>query len=273
MTKSKSKTTTKNQKTKNHKNSTSGPAAGALMAQAIHTLAKKVDALEKLSDAPVVTDMKDVKLDPMIEKVKAILLRKGIKHVPFRYNRQSPLRVLIADKKAVSQAGTTALTTVSSLDPVNTADAKSLSAVYDVCRTTAVHVKLLWQTYTTATGVPAGPQVHGDLAVAYDPANNGVYTSVAQVTEGQYHIGPIPYSGYGGTSGIQIMGVPHMKVKIPKLVDPGILTDLLDSNWVSSVDTSVIVGYLKPYGEPVVAAQTLSIEYYLLYEMEFAYRT
>lgn len=249
-----------------------GPSPGALVAEAIHTLSKKVDALEKLTDAPCVIDLKDVKVDPAMEQIKSILLRKGLKHVPFRYSRQAPLRVLIAAKKTVSVANA-ALTTVSSLDPVNSSDAKSLAVVYDVCRTTAVDVKLIWTISNTASSVPTGPAVHGEIAAAYDAASNGVYASVVQVTEAQFHLGPIPITGYGGTAGNQIIGVPHMRVKIPRLVDPGILTDLLDSNWVSSADTSVIVGYLKPYGEPVGAALTLTMEFYLLYEMEFAYRT
>lgn len=163
--------------------------------------------------------------------------------------------------------------TVRTLLPNACPDAITLSLVYDECRTVGFTLKVRADCITTATSVPAGPTLVADAIVAFDPANPNAYGSVDTAIDAQHHTGPhntragASPSGYGPD-------FHTMSVKIPKpIVDPNLTPSLVGSNWTVAIDTTPIVGYLKPYTEAAGAGTSIVLSEYLIYHMEFRART
>jgi hypothetical protein len=176
-------------------------------------------------------------------------------------------------------AANTAFNTVSTLTPLAASEATTYSIVYDTARCRGFWLKLYGQVTTTANGVPTNAinttTVQG---LAYDASNNGSYASVEATLIAENHWGPycpnaLPQQYTGGGYGSGMPG-KWSYVKIPKpVVDPGLVTDLLDSNWVSSKDTGVVVGYLKPYLTAAGAATSSVMNVFVIFDMEFTSRS
>jgi len=188
-----------------------------------------------------------------------------------------PIRVRCPIRGSISGSANTVLNTVTVLKPLASLDAMNFAKVFDVAR--CVGFDLYVSCYTlNSTNAPAAPLVAPvALSIAYDPvdatANSiGVENSLAAAQ----HMGPYMVTDQSGAS------VPdpvnnggnwkrHFKIPAP-VVDPGILTDLLGSNWVSATDTNVVVGYLKPYVDALGTIVHALLDYFVVYHMEFKSR-
>jgi len=239
-------------------------------------MSERVATLEKLTGVPIVklastSDKKDVK-----DSVHTAFLKQRYgDDVTRSVVEGRSYKVTIVEKLSATSAANTALTTVSGLAPLNTTEGKAFATLFDICRCTAITCRTHWRT-ASSTDVPTGPVLHCDAAYTYDPSNSTAYGSVVGVLESSNAVGPIHLSGYGGISGgpqvINRMAFDKHWV-VPKLVDPGILTDLLDGNWVTASDTAVVVGYIKMYAEPGGAAVKTGLDHYVYYHMEYRTRT
>jgi hypothetical protein len=199
-------------------------------------------------------------------------LQNGLRNSSKSSNKGTLKTVIVEEVQKISSSNT-ALSSVSTLTPLNLSECKTFALVYDIARCTAIEVEGFFMT-TNASGVPTGAAVVCHGAFAYDPANAAAYASVANVLSAKRHVGPMPMST-NLIGGPVLTGHNSTKcvVKVPPVVDPGLVTDLLGSNWVGATDTSVIVGYLKPYVEAAGASTQTVITYFIKYFMEFAFRT
>jgi hypothetical protein len=191
--------------------------------------------------------------------------------------RTASYRGRSADVQITVTSGASApVSTVTSLYPNNSTDAVTLAGVFDESRTTHLEVYVRFQCLTAAN-VPSGPVVPApDAMVVYDPANAAAYGGVIGGLDADMRIGPC--SLRAGTSpsydGDGVKYEWHHRVwAIPTaLVDPGLVTDLLGSNWVSAKDTAVLIGYLKPYITSMGAAGYGNMLVYPIFHMEWRVR-
>jgi len=231
----------------------------------VQNLHKRLSALEPVVVNKDVKDQKDSK-----HAVPRLLKTKG--NGRLATTKQS-------FSGAVSSIGSigTALGTVITLTPGTAGEFASYAALFDDVRTTHVEVfvKIFQTTTNSVTGTLQGSlQAPGDAILVYDPVDNTSFSSIQAGLNYQQSTGV--WSMLAGVVNLATTrnGFQHLKAKIPApVVDPGILTDLLDSNWVSTKDTAVVVGYLKAYATAPGAAQYLVIQTYLRYHCEFRSRT
>lgn len=171
----------------------------------------------------------------------------------------------------LTSAQNTAYNTVTTLLPLNQAEAKTYASVYDTARCVGFKWKII-PNVTSAAAVPSNPTLVAHGAMAYDPLNGSTgYSSVVSALAAKAHYGPFQMQ-----IGPLFTGIPHppwQYVKIPHALDPGISADLMDSEWVASTDTSTIVGYLKPYMEACGATLIGQLNVFILYDMEFKQRS
>lgn len=233
---------------------------------ALNELSKRLSVVETITHAPTSVDKKDSKmaLPPHI----MAKLGTGFHGA----TRARPFKTRVSDHFNVVSSANTALTTVSNLTPLNLQDSKTFASVFDEARVVAVELEVMTNCYVSATGAPTAPASIAHGAIVYDPANSGVYSALANTLDALYKLGP--YSmGATGVGVPYLSGRQRMLIKIPPTVDPGLVTDLLGSNWVGAADTGVLVGYLKPYVETCGAAVSSHVAYFLTYHIEYAFRT
>jgi hypothetical protein len=112
--------------------------------------------------------------------------------------------------------------------------------------------------------------------VAYDPMSNSSLSSVAGVMESKYSLGPFKVANLYGNSSPNVMshnGFWKWKAVPPSdAFESGVSGDKVGDTWWPTASTSAIVGYLKPFLESV-GAPTITVTYFIEYEMQFAYRT
>jgi hypothetical protein len=271
--KSKNKKTDKSKKS-NSKKSTQPPGGMALVPQALRELSMRLDNVE--SQTAVMVDKKDEKKSPVsvqMERLKAVMLRRGLNtNLRFRHTRDAPLKVLVAERVTATSSNNTALTAVSSLLPFGIGDAVIFATVYDEVRCTGVEVRFSFCPVNSS--VPSGALVNALGAIAFDPATNGVYASVAQVCEAKVHYGPFQFSISSNTQPVITAKKGHCSFfsTIPPSVQSG-SSAVIGSNWTASTDTSAVVGYVKPYVDQLGTAIASQIQYIFMYHLEFAFRT
>jgi len=239
---------------------------------ALSQVNKRLAILETVTHCPVVIDRKDNKEMP----AHLLMKRKGHgSSIGVRFSREKPYKCRVIERLTSTSSAASVLSTVSSLFPNNTTDAKIFAGVFDEVRCTGFGLRMGLPIITTATGVPSGPSLVGYATLAYDPTNNGAYTAMEQPLEAPYHLGPFPVGGLYSTQAVSLqqVGLPSMHVKVPATVDPGLVTDLLGSNWVSASDTGLLIGYLKPYVDSVGTATSSRVDLFVFYDMEYCFRT
>jgi len=189
--------------------------------------------------------------------------------------KNATLRTIIWQKVYVTSAAATALTTVTTLLPLALGEAATMAAVFDICCCHKIHFKT---NLTCTDAAQALNNAIGPLnwAVGYDPSNSAVFGSVIAACNSAHHTGP----NTGNTAADAVTpaafskdGFTHFTAPVPTLVDPGILADLLDGNWVASTDAGVIVGYMKPYVESAGAARLSNLTAFIGYDIEWRFRT
>ncbi len=246
----------------------------ALLPSMMAKVEKRLSSLEGMSPM-VLVDRKDATKstkDSAIEVVNSMLARRSLlERVSFRHTKNSPLRVLIVDRATVTSSANTALTTVTSLTPLAASDATSFATVYDDARCVSGETRFIPS--AANGGVPASALVRCAFALAYDPSNSGVYTTVQQPLEARYHWGPAYFTGNGLPQTTNGKGHLSLHWKPQYTLTPGGSSFVIGGNWTSSTDTGAIVGYLKPYIEAAGAAIATQFDMYTMYILEFAYRT
>jgi len=235
----------------------------------MQNLHKRISALE-----PVIVDKKDDKKDEKSALVVVPrLLGKGNTSGTRNFRA-----AFMGSINTISSIGT-ANGTVITLTPGTSSTFSSYAGIYDDWRTLRIDVwvKVMATTTNSTSGSLTGTgNAPGNAIVVYDPVDVTSLSSVGAGMNYQQSTGlwsvVAPGNGYPAAytrNGFQMF---HIKIPAP-VVDPGILTDLLDSNWVSTKDTGVIVGYLKPYVDVLGAATYSVVCYFYRYHCEFRSRT
>lgn len=189
----------------------------------------------------------------------------------------TPLKTKVAVRVTQTGSANSVFNTVITLTPLAALDATKFAAVYDLARTTSL--QMFVSVYTVnASGSPAAPTTQPvAFSVSYDPDQSGANTiGVENALVASQHLGPCMVTDQSGASvpdPIATQGNWSKRFKIPAaVVDPGILTDLLGSNWVSAADTNVVVGYIKPYVDGLGLNVHCVLDWFFVYDVEFKSR-
>lgn len=252
-------------KGKVQKNGSPGVAPGMLAT--LQSLHKRLKDLE-----PVKIDQKDIKVDPP----KLISTGKRSSSGAFAKSAKSLKVTLTVRYSGGPSAANTARASTDTLIPGASAEFASFAGMFDDYRTTHVELHYAVGCSLTATGAINAVQVPlGFTGMVYDPVDNTNLVSVLDAMDYDHRIAPVKlgYDAVNTPQAISKNGTLNLKVKIPApVVDPGILSDLLDSNWVSTKDTGVIVGYVKRYCEAVGPSTSSSDVVFARFFVEFRSR-
>jgi len=230
----------------------------------LQSLHKRLKDLE-----PVQVDLKDCKsAAPKLTTGK----RSGMMHS----KAQSFKTTLSVNALTGPSAANSSSSAVITLTPGSTPEFVNFANTFDDWRTT--HIEVFHAVGFTVQATGANSVVNNKLcmyALVYDPVDGTAVASVTDAMDYDHRLAPLKagYDGVNSPGDIVKGGMHHAKWRIPApVVDPGILSDLLDSNWVSTKDTSVIVGYLKTWVDAAGAATASSTSTYIRYHCEFRSR-
>jgi len=242
----------------------------------LQNLHKRVTAIEPITSKPDYfgKEGKDSK------DQKSVVLRTALSQMTKGNAAMNPrtLRASFSGHSLTIGSIGTAYGTVLTLTPGTAVEFSSLAALFDDWRTTHIDVccKVMPTTTNSTSGSLTGTGVApGNAILVYDPVDNTSISSAQMGLNYQQSTGvwSVIAPGNGYPAAYTRNGFQEFHVKIPApVVDPGILSDLLDSNWVSTKDTGVIVGYLKPYVDVMGAATYCVFEVFLRYHCEFRSR-
>jgi hypothetical protein len=256
---------------KSGKASKSGPASvvnastlSSGMVSTLQSLHKRLQALE-----PVMVERKDVKVS--VPKLIGTG-KRGIHHS----NAKSTF-VTLSTKLGGSASGANAANAaIFNLTPGTSSEFAGFAGLYDDWRTTHLEFFIAVGFSVTASGINTTVQNQlCFIGAVYDPVDNTALISVVDAMDYDHRIGPFKagYDGVNSPNDISKGGLHSLKCKIPApVVDPGILSDLLDSNWVSTKDTAVVVGYIKAYCEAAGALTSSTISGFVRFHVEFRSR-
>jgi hypothetical protein len=202
-----------------------------------------------------------MKAGPLLQFARSLSARGAMK-------KGMRTRVWLWQKISNSQA-TTALTTVSALQPGSANDFSSFASLYDSARCHGMRFHTRCAEGTTTNG--------GNTAgVAFDPGTSGAVASVIGALEHTSHVGPMAVLNLGSapsTVGVACESGFHVwRAPTVKLLESGLTADLVGGNWFPTGATSAIAGYLKPYVENA-AAGTVTHLTFVAYDMEFMCRS
>jgi len=241
------------------------------LTEIVSNLHKRLTKLE-----PIIVDQKDAKAPSKLPGT-SLRLTRGLGSGAFRTGAQT-VKITFTNKFANSgpTAANTANAYVVTLTPGSCPEFNSFSALFDDWRTTHVEAFTSVGFTVTASGINStvqNPLCHAGFA--YDPVDNTALVGVSDAMDYNHSIGPVKmgYDGVNTPVAISKSGMFSVKAKIPApVVDPGILSDLLDSNWVSTKDNAVIVGYWKGYVEAAGALTSSTAAHFFRFTCEFRSR-
>jgi len=226
------------------------------------------------------SDMKDEKaiiLTPTddIQKLYDIACKEldMLKTVFREAYKTKPFHIKLWYTAATASSTNTAITTVLTIDPNNSAELASLTALFDImiCDGADIHTAV----YSTSPTIPV-TATWGD---AYDPNNNSTFSSVVGLLPSAYHIGPIRTIGIAASSSPQSVthtGFFNWSVKIPEeptLSSTGAANGIYTGDWTDCSNNPAVYGYLKPYVGAGGSSVVLQIERYIGLHMRFKMRT
>jgi hypothetical protein len=262
----------KSQKTrKSGKASKSGPASvvnastlSSGMVSTLQSLHKRLVALE-----PEIVESKDVKISvpKLIGSGK-----RGIHHSNAKTSSVTLTQKYVGSPTGANAAGASVFT----LTPGTSAEFAGFAGLYDDWRTTHVEFFMAVGFTVTASGIPSS--VLNSLCFyggVYDPVDSTALVGVSDAMDYDHRMSPMKagYDAVNSPNDISKGGLHSVKCKIPApVVDPGILSDLLDSNWVSTKDTAVLVGYFKTYVEAAGALTSSTTAAFARFHVEFRSR-
>jgi hypothetical protein len=265
-----SKKRSKTPKPKKSSNKTQPISSG--LTQIVKNLHERLCKLE-----PIVVDQKDCKEPAKLPGTALRLMRGRGKTGSFHSGAQN-IKVTFTNQANHSgpSAANTANAYVVTLTPGTSPEFASFAGIFDDWRTTHVEAFTSVGFTVTASGINStvqNPVCHAGFF--YDPVDNTALVGVSDAMDYNHSISPVKmgYDGVNSPVGETKSGLWSIKVKIPApVVDPGILSDLLDSNWVSTKDTAVIVGYWKGYIEAAGALTSSTAATFFRFTCEFRSR-
>jgi len=173
----------------------------------------------------------------------------------------------VCEDFSASGTGGVPYNTVHTLQPASAVGWSAASGPYDSARCVGI-------TFYSRVGTNTDPSNNLHAAFAYDPGNSSSYSSVAGILTASESSGPLTVSNYINRSSpmsCNESGFLKWSARPQKIIESGLTADLVGSNWFPVTATNAIVGYLKPYVE--AGAQTPLLSSFVVYHMEFSYRT
>lgn len=179
--------------------------------------------------------------------------------------------VQLQSKFVLTSAANTALTSVQALSPIGVSDFDSFASLYDLCRVHSISADARVNSSAAVTGA-------FDWALAFDPSNIGTYASLPDVLTAKHHMGPFVMAGGINISpGSPLTPTGFKKMSFPlemqRVTNDSTASNVVGGGWFGTSDTTAVVGWLKPYIDPLGGALTSSITCYVTYNVEFKSRT
>lgn len=164
-----------------------------------------------------------------------------------------------------------AFNTVTSLTPSSCGEFSTFATLFDEM----IVDKVVFKFVVAATGAVFADNVFG--ALAFDPLNNGAYTSVAGACEAQRHV-LFPFFNTIGTGLGALNGEAKMhtfSMPIPKAGSgrSAAAAANFSGQWSATTDTSDVYGYMKPYFEAGPASGVTTCNGFLFYHCRFRMRS
>lgn len=183
--------------------------------------------------------------------------------------QNAAVRLNLCQKVSATSVAGVDYTTVLNLTPGSAIGYSSLNALFDVAQCKGITVKT---TFTTSATPTVQTAIGG---VAFDPGNNGAFSSVAAVCESKHHLGPVKISNLYGSQSPNVQtstGFLEWSGKTAPNIESGLVADLVGSNKYPTSASSAIIGYLKPYYENV-GVPTITYVHFITFHMEFTYQS
>jgi len=210
---------------------------------------------------------------------RMVTLRKSTMPMGEGYGgRLKPIEGRVLLSSTATSAAATALASVIKLTPQSATEFSAYLSLYDECKVTAIDV--LYS--VAANGGPLSQNI--ECGIAYDPINNGAYTSAPGVLLASQHKFVKGAVGDSNTN-MQIPKVfnadGHFKFHIEVAKGATALTNATDGplfvggQWFETgdSDTTAIVGYLKIYIPAQGTGVTTIFDYHIIYHCMFRSRT
>jgi len=260
---------TKDKKKKSVSNADTGSAKlNAGLLATIQSLSKRITNLE-----PVIVDKKDFKSDTKLTFARA---RPGKMGRFIGTSANSSRVTFVALLAGTPTAANTPNQTVFTLTPGTGSEFSSFASIYDDWRTTHVEFHMGVGFTVTTSGAPAvNSNALCMYGMVYDPVDSTALTSVIDSMDYDHRVSPCKagYDGVNAPTAVTPNGLNNFKVKVPAaVVDPGISLELLDSNWVSTKDAAVVVGYCKTFCETAGALTSSTFRGFARFTCEFKSR-
>jgi len=198
---------------------------------------------------------------------------------------QKPYRTIMIVENTLQNSGAGAQQApVFNADPTSSNDWSNFAGLFDDART--VEAKCIATLATNAGYITT----IGSWGFCWDPAENGVLSTMRNLLSYTRHAGPIPYNGVAASSGLSttfsIQPAPvtnHGYVELTSgripanelpVVSSGVLTPSpIGSNWIPTTTTSAVAGYFKFIAESAgLTTPITSIKMYQYLTVEFRFR-
>lgn len=230
------------------------------------TLAKEgwLDAKDT-KDSKVDVKVLQAEVDMMIKEIALAkdTLRAGYANKPFKVG------IWRTDTSVSTQSA--ALTAVITLDLTGFTEWSSLIALFDLGRCTGLTIHTACQ----GSHATAAPELY--WTVAYDPGNSGTFGSLTTALASVYKVGLKKMAAQTALvatspSPVDQSGLYKWRVGAMPPIVPDQSTALTQytGDWFDTVNSSIIVGYLKPYvsaGSGVTTALTHYVEAHMEFKM------
>jgi len=165
-------------------------------------------------------------------------------------------------------AAATAQAPVHNVRPSSSTEFSSAAAMFDEYKAHAVK-------YRFRIEINVGPSVSIDAAVAYDPANNGVYGTLLAVLPARICKQVTVPASYGTPAAHTQDALWEMSFTLPKgaTADPTAANAVNTGVWTDTSLTAIDYGFMKWFVTPASATVTTTIHYWFGVDTEFRMRS
>jgi len=244
------------------------PPTDSTRGDPVTSVEKKASALLRIGAARM-AQLKRAVVTPVASKAG-----KGMHRVPvYRCD-------VVRDFGTTTSSANTALSTVVNLRPSDSDELAYFSDLFTEARCTGI-------TFYTATGmanVTSTSDVGACAGFVFDPANSAAFSAMKDMLVAEHSCGPVLVGNMPTTSGgAPTVSSPLVATKTgfgkwgtrlapsPTLV-PGVTVEAVAGSWFGLADTSIIVGYFKPFIEAAGSGNSTWYRNLCVFHMEFRTR-
>jgi hypothetical protein len=234
--------------------------------------------LKNKNDAEDFEDLGEAKSAVPMMAPRALGLLRG---------RLSTVSVRLAKAIGVSSGANTAYSTVVALSPGGTSEFSSFAAIFDEVKCTGF--RLHWTVVVTAPSANGTPQM-ASAVMSFDPTTSTALSNILNGMESDQSTGPhvvLRPASDGVAVNTLLAGVTlnvstsvtktgywmkQFKIPSQTALNPATSAEITGGAWVSTQDTTAVVGYLKPYVEALGANIVANIYGFTVFDVVFRSR-